>query len=156
MFLSRSEEPRPEGNLTYEHYKRIHHHFFQDVYDWAGEPREIRIGKGGNWFCHPEYIDAEMQRLFAQLADENHLTEHSDAARFADRAAHYIAEINAIHPFREGNGRCQLTLLDILLSISGFEMDEDRIDPAEFMQAMISSFRGNNGPLARSIVRMLG
>jgi hypothetical protein len=59
MFLTRSEEPLPDGNLDYEHYKAIHRHFFQDVYDWAGGPREVRTGKGGNWFCYPEYIDAQ-------------------------------------------------------------------------------------------------
>lgn len=155
MFLSRSEEPLPEGNLDYGHYKRIHHHFFQDVYDWAGHPREIRTGKGGNWFCYPEYIDPEMQKLFAQLAAEDHLRNFPDPDEFANRAAHFIAEINAVHPFREGNGRCQLTLLDLLLSVSGFEMHEDQIDPDIFMQAMIASFHGDNTPLARAIRLMM-
>lgn len=155
MFLSRSQEPLPEGFLDYDHYKRIHHHFFQDVYDWAGQPREIRTGKGGNWFCYPEYIDAEMNKIFGQLASESHLTDLSEAARFASRAAHYIAEINAVHPFREGNGRCQLTLLDILLNISGFEMDEAEIDPSEFMHAMIASFHGDNEALSHCILKMM-
>ena len=31
MFLTRSEEPLPDGNLDYEHYKAIHKHFFQDA-----------------------------------------------------------------------------------------------------------------------------
>ena len=72
MFLTRSEEPLPHGDLDYDHYKRIHHHFFQDVYDWAGQSREIRTAKGGNWFCYPEYVDPEIERLFSQLARENH------------------------------------------------------------------------------------
>ena len=155
MFLTRSEEPLPDGNLDYDHYKRIHHHFFQDVYDWAGETRDIRTGKGGNWFCYPEYIDAEMKKLFKQLGDEDHLTSLFEPEAFAERAAHYIAEVNAIHPFREGNGRCQLTLLSILLDLSGFDMDEDQIDPEEFMAAMIVSFAGDNGPLSRSIHAMM-
>lgn len=155
MFLTRSEEPLPDGILDYDHYKRIHHHFFQDVYDWAGEARDIRTGKGGNWFCYPEYIDTEMKKLFAQLANEDHLTSLTDREVFAKRAAHYIAEINAVHPFREGNGRCQLTLLNILLDLSGFEMDEDQINPEEFMAAMIVSFAGDNEPLSRSILVMM-
>ena len=144
MFLTRSDEPLPDGVLDYAHYKLIHHHFFQDVYDWAGKPRNIRTAKGGNWFCYPEYIDTEMIKLFNGLAAEGHLTHLTDPQQFAERAAHYIAEINAIHPFREGNGRCQLTLLDILLDVSGFEMNEDLIDPVRFMEAMIASFHGDN------------
>ena len=65
MFLTRSEEPLPDGDLDYDHYKRIHHHLFQDVYDWAGDTRDIRTTKGGNWFCYPVYIDPEMEKLFA-------------------------------------------------------------------------------------------
>ncbi len=53
MFLTRAEEELPEGDLDYLHYKKIHHHFFQDVYEWAGQIRQIRTGKGGNWFCSP-------------------------------------------------------------------------------------------------------
>ena len=93
-----------------------------------------------------------MERLFAQLASEDHLTENSDRTQLAVRAAHYIAEINAIHPFREGNGRCQLTLLDILLDVSGFEMNAELIDPEQFMSAMIASFHRDNAPLAEAIL----
>lgn len=155
MYLTRAEEPLPAGNLDYVHYKRIHHHFFQDVYDWAGQSREIRTGKGGNWFCFPEYIDGEMTNIFRQLANEDHLVGLTNSKHFAERAAFYIAEINAIHPFREGNGRCQLTLLDILLNNSGFTMNEDQIVPDIFMQAMIASFQGKNAPLERAILNMI-
>lgn len=73
---------------------------------------------------------------------------------FAARAAHYIAEINAVHPFREGNGRCQLTLLDILMQVAGLRMNEDRIDEEAFMKAMIASFMGDEVPLRTAIARM--
>lgn len=154
MFLTRSEEPLPDGDLDYAHYRAIHRHFFQDVYVWAGEARQIRTGKGGNWFCYPEYIDAEMSRIFRNLQAENYLADIGNLQDFAARAAHYIAEINAVHPFREGNGRCQLTLLDILLQGAGFQMNEDRIDEAEIMKAMIASFMGDEVPLRTAIIKM--
>ena len=154
MFLTRADENLPDGFIDYQHYKDIHYHFFQDVYEWAGHPREIRTSKGGNWFCFPEHIDNEMKKLFDELAAENHLTDHSDLEVFADRASHYIAEINAIHPFREGNGRCQLTLLSILLELSGFEMNEDILNPENFLDGMIASFHGDNDPLTREILKM--
>ena len=154
MFLTRAEEDWPEGELDYTHYKSIHHHFFQDVYDWAGQPREIITGKSGNWFCYPEHIDREMRRIFTELASENHLEDLTDIENFANRFAYFISEINAIHPFREGNGRCQLTLLDILLDLSGFALNEDHLDPEDFMSSMIASFHGDNRPLERSIKAM--
>ncbi|OWU68662.1 Fic/DOC family protein [Marinibacterium profundimaris] len=156
MFLTRSEEALPEGALDYEHYRAIHHHFFQDVYEWAGQARQIRTAKGGNWFCYPEYIDAEMNRIFRELAEENHLADTNSLQDFAARAAHYIADINAVHPFREGNGRCQLTFLDILMQIAGLEMIECNIDENEFIDAMIASFVGDEAPLVDAIIKMAG
>ncbi|MGO4568529.1 hypothetical protein AB4Z52_26615 [Rhizobium sp. 2YAF20] len=40
---------------------------FQDVYRWAGKYRTVRTSKGGSTFCFPEYIDGEMNQLFATL-----------------------------------------------------------------------------------------
>src|SRR5579872_2277048 len=42
----RGEEPLPRGRLGYAHYRAIHRHLFQDVFDWAGKPRTVRIAKG--------------------------------------------------------------------------------------------------------------
>lgn len=150
MFDSRAEEDLPDGELDYAHYQTIHHHFFQDVYDWAGQSRTVRTAKGGNWFCYPEYIDHEMVKIFNALASEDHLIDY-ERDQFIARAAHYIAEVNAIHPFREGNGRCQLTLLTILVETSGRILDEDRLYPEDFMAAMIDSFAGINDALEACI-----
>jgi|TARA_R110002126_G_scaffold1015_26_gene6094 cell filamentation protein, protein adenylyltransferase len=155
MFLSRSEDALPPGNPDYSLYKAIHHHFFQDVYEWAGKSRTIRTGKGGNWFCYPEFIDGEMEKLFGQLGEESYLTKIDDKESFAARASHYIAEINAVHPFREGNGRCQLILLNILLEMSRYRMNEDKLNPDQFLNAMIASFKGDNSPLSDAIMAVI-
>ena len=63
----RAQEPLPEGDFDHAHYCSIHRHLFQDVYEWAGERRDVRIGKDGNWFCFPEHIDNEMNRLSNEL-----------------------------------------------------------------------------------------
>jgi cell filamentation protein len=47
---ARAEEPLPNGTLDFIHYKAVHHHLFQDVYQWAGQVRTVRISKGGNPF----------------------------------------------------------------------------------------------------------
>ena len=39
---ARADEEAPAGDLDYVHFKAIHHHLFQDVYDWAGEARTVR------------------------------------------------------------------------------------------------------------------
>lgn len=45
MTFARSEEPLPAGRLSIAHYRAIHHHLFQDVYDWAGKFRTARLTK---------------------------------------------------------------------------------------------------------------
>ncbi|HLJ01307.1 MAG TPA: hypothetical protein VKT76_16470 [Bradyrhizobium sp.] len=33
---ARALEALPEGALDFQHFKAVHHHLFQDVYEWAG------------------------------------------------------------------------------------------------------------------------
>ncbi len=151
MFVIRSDEAWPEGDLDYAHYRALHRHLFQDVYAWAGEIRTLRIGKGGNWFCYPEYIDKEMNRIFADLAARDHLQDLSPAV-FANEAAHVLAEINAVHPFREGNGRTQLAFLSLLAENAGMPFNPDVLERDRVIGAMIDSFSGQETPLAQLIL----
>lgn len=149
----RAEEPLPAGRLSYSHYQAIHRHLFQDVYDWAGKIRTVRISKGGSMFCFPESIDREMSNLFQALARLKHL-KGTKTNEFAAKAAHCLAELNAIHPFREGNGRTQLTFLVLLAETAGHPLAMQRLDPDEVMQAMIESFGGSEDRLV-GVVRDL-
>jgi cell filamentation protein len=123
----RASEPLPAGTLSYRQYRAIHRHLFQDVYPWAGKLRTVRISKEGSAFCYPEHIDREMRRLFANLSTRKHFRK-LNAAAFSESAAHFLADLNAIHPFREGNGRTQLSF---------------------------ASFRGSEKALAKSIGELL-
>ena len=150
----RSEEPLPRGRLGYAHYRAIHHHLFQDVFDWAGKLRTVRIAKGDSMFCYPEHIDAEMRKLFARLSAAGFLRGLS-AEEFARRAAHVLAELNAIHPFRKGNGRTQLTYLALLATRAGHPLRLDRMNPEAMLAAMVASFKGDEAPLADLIAGLI-
>jgi len=51
----RYKEYRSESSsinrFTFDHLKELHHHLFQDLYEWAGEIRTIDISKGETRFC---------------------------------------------------------------------------------------------------------
>jgi cell filamentation protein len=153
--LQRSEEPYPAGRLTVSHYRAIHRHLFQDVYEWAGRFRTVRIGKGGSMFCYPEHIAAEMRRIFGELKRQRYLSALT-AAEFASNGAHFLAEVNAVHPFREGNGRTQLAYFALLAETAGHPLDLERLDPDALLVATIDSFRGNESRLAQLIRRLIG
>ncbi len=150
MVTQRLDEPLPAGRLSYSHYRAVHRHIFGDVYAWAGRIRTVRIGKGNSMFCYPEHIDGEMRRLFAQLRKED-LLHNLDARSFANKAAHFIAELNAIHPFREGNGRTQLAFLAVMGQASGHDLNFERMEPERMLTAVIQSFTGDEGALADTI-----
>lgn len=154
MTAQRADEPLPAGALDAQHYLAIHHHLFQDVFDWAGNVRTIRIAKEGAPFCYPENIEREMRRVFSELAAADCLRGLAPRA-FAEKAAHFLAELNAVHPFREGNGRTQNVFLSLLAQQAGHPLDFKRLDPAALMQAMIASFQGDEAPLARVIVDLM-
>ena len=154
MTFARSEEPLPRGRLSASHYRATHHHLFQDIYVWAGKDRSVRLSKGDSTFCYPEHIGAEMTRVFAWLKQQHFLRGQS-LPDFARNAAHFLAELNAIHPFREGNGRTQLTFLALLADRAAHPLNLDKLDPLATLDAMIRSFQGNEKPLASLIRRLV-
>lgn len=146
MSTLRAEEPLPRGRFGPAHYRAVHKHLFQDVYPWAGRYRTVRTAKGGNSFCYPEYIPTEMDRLFGQLRDDKYLA-FDDFEEFVRHAALFLSELNAIHPFREGNGRTQLAFLHLLAIKAGHPIVLARIRPKTYLPAIIASFHGELEPL---------
>jgi cell filamentation protein len=151
---ARSLQPPPQGAFDPEHYRSLHRHLFQDVYDWAGVNRTIRTGKGGNWFCYPEYIETEMKRLFATLKAPP-FVPGSDAETFVTAVANFLSELNVIHPFREGNGRTQLLFVRLLGLRAGHPFRSENIEADAFLHAMILSFHGHMDALIDELERIL-
>jgi fido (protein-threonine AMPylation protein) len=128
-----------KGSFDSDHLRRIHHFLFQDVYAWAGEFRTVPIAKGESFFARPEHIGSELQKLFHRLAVEQCL-RGNDSKVFCQRAAYYLGEINALHPFREGNGRAQREFMRELALEAGFEVSWDLVTQDEMFAASVESF----------------
>lgn len=110
MTAQRFDEPLPHGLLSVRHYEAVHHHLFQDVFAWAGKSRSVRISKPGSTpFCYPEYIERQLRLTFRKL-QRNRYLRNLPANDFAEQAAAFLSQLNAIHPFRDGNGRHSLRL----------------------------------------------
>ncbi len=154
MSMQRAQEPLRKGRLTTNYYRAIHRHLFQDVYHWAGRIRTVRMTKGGSPFCFPENIDRQMHQIFSELEAENEFRDLTPEV-FAAKAAHFLSELNAMHPFREGNGRTQTSFLLILADQAGHPLDLERLDPNAMLHAMIASFHGDETPLVELLLQLM-
>lgn len=119
--------------------RAIHFHLFQDVYSWAGELRMVDISKGGTWFATSSRIAPEADKLFRQLQQESYLVGMPRAHVLA-RLAHYYSELNVIHPFRDGNGRAQRLMFELICINAGFEIRWAPIAREEWLDANIAAY----------------
>lgn len=125
---------------------RLHGHIFQDVYDWAGSIRTVDIAKAGQMFCRPAFLESEGKRLADALAGENLLRGLGQTA-FVDRLAEHYGDWNALHPFRDGNGRATREFFRQLAKQAGYEFDLTKIERGAWNEASARSFKGDTKPL---------
>ena len=143
-----------EGSFDLAHLCKIHQYLFQDVYEWAGEVRTVDIIRGDSRFCNVRQIQSYSTTVFSALAAEKYLL-NLEATVFAKRLAYYLSEINAVHPFREGNGRVQRLFISQLAEHAGYSLDYSALEQAELYPVMQASFLGNEQPLADLIFKII-
>ncbi|NOT57743.1 MAG: cell filamentation protein Fic [Deltaproteobacteria bacterium] len=139
------------GRFDLAHLQAIHRHLFGDVYDWAGALRDVDISKGQSYFAHYRYIESSAAPLFEQLAKENYLAGLDEEA-FSERAAYFLGEWNALHPFRDGNGRALREFLGLLAKRNEYFILWTDITQEVMTQAAIAAFRGDPS-LLRGLIR---
>lgn len=133
------------GHYDLAHLQAFHRRIFGKIYPWAGEIRTVAIAKT-DLFCLPQYIASYAADVFGGLAEEKHLRGLARAA-FVDRLTHYYAEVNAVHPFREGNGRSQRAFFGQLAREAGWPLDWSTLDAERNTAASVAALRGDNAPL---------
>lgn len=126
------------GKFDFKHLQNIHKYIFQDVYPWAGKIRTVDIAKS-NMFCKVQFIEMQANEIFGKLQNDCYL-EKLSKDKFAKKAAYYFSEINALHPFREGNGRTQREFIRQLACSSGYILHFATISEKEMVEASIDSF----------------
>lgn len=131
----------PPVSSNLEGLKQIHEHFFSDVYEWAGEFREVGMRKEGKPFLPPDQIESTCQDIMTRL-EKNDFLQGLDQDEFSKSAAHLLGEINAAHPFREGNGRTQRAFVSQIAEKAGYQLDFSNITAERNIQASIEFSEG--------------
>ena len=129
------------GRFGFTHLKRIHKAVFGDLFEWAGQPREHGfITKGETIFCNAGFIDQEAVRIFGQLASDDNKLRGLEFDKFVERLVYYSSEINALHPFRDGNGRSLREFIRQLAAANGYSIRWQLVPPDVLLRADISAF----------------
>ena len=105
--------PMP-GKYNTEHLLKMHQYLFQDLYEWAGEPRIIEIYKeedvlGGMSveYSDPFDITKDIHHILKDMRNKawKSMSREEAATEFCDS----LARLWKVHPFREGNTRTTIT-----------------------------------------------
>jgi cell filamentation protein len=127
--------PRTFGK---EHLQAIHRHLLQDVYDWAGQFRDVGISKGGKGFVPSREVDGLVDKIGEKLVNDKDWSS-MDRQTFVESIAVVHAYQNVVHPFREGNGATAKVYLAHVAELSPYKLDYDRVDKAEWNAASSDS-----------------
>lgn len=152
--------PRPP--FSFETLRDVHRTLFQDVYDWAGQPRLTSLAKREfddprspiQAFTPPETIQIRAEQAFARLAGRSNLTG-LDPGAFAAGAAELFTELNAIHFAREGNGRTNRLLMSAIASNAGHTLDFNIVTHERMVAVSVQAHKGDPSGVTRMFEEML-
>ena len=142
------------------HLSAIHARLFEGVYEWAGHMRDesfalpdgTQIGpmaglvKGYKEFAPTREIDRRLEEMTERIVAVNGY-KGLPPAQFASGVTGLLAELNDIHPFREGNGRTQRAFLSDLAREAGHDLDWKVIDGDRNLQASRATDSGSYIPM---------
>ncbi|GAA3017898.1 Fic/DOC family protein [Actinokineospora globicatena] len=136
------------------HLLAFHRHLFGDVYAWAGQPRQVDLSRDGSPFAHWRHVEPALADLFEKLRAERIL---GGLARpeFLARFTYYFAEVNVVHPFREGNGRTQRAFFRQLALFAGWRVDFSLVDRERYLLGCAAAMVGELGVLAEQFATAL-
>jgi len=144
-----------KGVFDLKYFQKIHKYIFEDIYSWAGRIRGGKFfSKGASTFCIADMIPTYAENIFGKLRAEKWL-RGLERKYFIERLAYYMGEVNALHPFREGNGRTQRVLFAEIARRAKYELDFGEIEPVELLEADIATYNKDYSLLIGLLGEML-
>lgn len=112
-------------NGTFNGLSKIHKYLFDNIYNFAGNIREVNISKGSFRFASFIYLKDILNKIDMMPEDT------------FDKIIEKYAEMNIAHPFREGNGRSMRIWLDVILKKNlNKVIDWSKVKKKEYLLAM--------------------
>jgi cell filamentation protein len=110
---------------TFKGLAQIHGYLFSDIYEFAGELRDVNIAKGNFRFAPLMYLPQSLEHISAM------------PQQTFEKIIEKYVEMNIAHPFREGNGRATRIWLDLMLKSEIRQViDWNAVNKADYLSAM--------------------
>ena len=110
---------------TFASLAKIHEFLSEEIYDFAGQVRDVNIAKGNFRFAPVIYLQAALENI-----------DKMPQKSFDEIIAKYV-EMNVAHPFREGNGRSTRIWLDLMLKKElNLVVDWSKVNKEDYLLAM--------------------
>jgi len=144
-----------KGTLDLKYLQKIHKFVFGDIYSWAGRTRGGKFfSKGDTMFCNADMIPIYADNIFGKLRQEKWL-RGLNRDDFIKRLAYFMGEVNALHPFRDGNGRTQRIFFAELARRAKYDLDFSQVKPNELLEADIAAYEKNYTLLENLLDKMV-
>jgi len=134
---------------------KINEYFLEPLYSWAGKIRAVEISKDNVMFCASSQIQKELVIFGKQLV--KNIPDQNDSQKLiSEKLAFIHCELNAIHPFREGNGRSIRLFLDLLAVNTGFSIiDFKKTSQIDYIAACIGCMQKDYSKMQKIIYKGL-
>lgn len=133
----------------------IHHYFLNTLYDWAGKTRDVELSKGTTMFCSVRFLDNALKE-FDKVIQKHFPTKDDTKKSLSEKLVIIHCEFNAIHPFREGNGRTIRLFLDLLTNSIGYStIDYSKSSQASYINACIAGMQQDYAKMQNIIYKGL-
>lgn len=141
---------RVEGHYDLAHLCEFHRFLFDGIFDWAGNTRTVDISRDIP-FCQVQNLASSAARIFYGLVAREQLQGLNRSA-FVAALAKFLGDLNALHPFREGNGRTQRAFMRQLAADAGYHLDWTQVAKDENDEASREAMFRPDAPLLASLL----
>ena len=102
--------------------RSIHKRWLGEIYEWAGEYRQVNVSKGDFPFAAAARVPALMERFEGDVLARYTPCNYMERADVVRALAETHVELVLIHPFREGNGRLARVLSTLMALQAGLPL----------------------------------
>lgn len=102
--------------------RAIHRSWLGEIYEWAGDYRQVNVSKGDFPFAAAARVPALMEQFERDVLARYTPCNFRERVEVAHALAETHVELVLIHPFREGNGRLARVLSTLMALQAGLPL----------------------------------